>query len=290
MAKAWLLDLIERTPPREIRGIPMTWVLEEGPALVSDILRGLGDPAPPGGLELPAEGLERVGELAQLRHGAAAHEIPRDLAALQALLVEALRREIPERRMGAFAGSVARLAEIFGDVQAQVSQRLVRERSGDAAVDPVTGLPGEAELHEWFRILISETRHDQPLAVLVVDVDGIAHIHEAYGRDAGERILDAVASLVRRQIPPGDRAFLMADHRLCVLSPQRAAADVLPLAERLCELVDEAQDPSGPRIAISAGIASCPEHGSDSQSLLDAAEEASWAAKAAGRGAAVVGA
>ena len=290
LAKAWLLDVLERTPLREIERVPVAWIAAEGPALVADIVRGLADRAPAGELELPADGIERVGRLAALRQGEAALEIPRDLAALQSLLVEALRREVPERRLGAFAGSVGRLAEIFGDIQAEVAERLVRERSGGATVDPLTGLPGEAELHEWIRILLAEERrHREPFSVLRMDVDGLDHINDAYGREAGDRMLRAVAAVVRRQIRPVDRAFRLTEGSLCVLCPHQDAAQTLPVAERLCELVDHSQAESGPRIAISAGLASCPEHGDEAERLLQAAEEASWAAKAAGRGVAVGG-
>ena len=59
--------------------------------------------------------------------------LPRELAALQSLLIEALDREIPERDRGEFARAVSRLAEVFGAVQSAAMESLVRERSGEAA-------------------------------------------------------------------------------------------------------------------------------------------------------------
>lgn len=284
LAKAWLLAVLERTPLDEIEAVPVSWIADEAPGLIADIMRSLADPAPSGELELPAAGIERISELGSLRQGSSALEIPRDLAALQALLIEALRREVPERHLGAFAGSVGRLASIFGDIQAQVAERLVQERSGGATVDPLTGLPGKAELHEWMRIQLAEfQRQSWPFAVLMVDVDGLSRINQAYGREAGDRMLRAVAGVVRRQIRPVDRAFRVAEDEFCVLAPQQTADEALPVAERLCELVERSQG-DGHRVAISVGLAACPEHGSDAESLLAAAEEAAWAAQAAGRG------
>ncbi len=287
--KNWLLDVLQRTPLEQMDEVPIAWIANEGPALIADIVRGLSGPLSSRDLELAEEGLERVGQLGALRQGASALEIPRDLAALQALLIEALRREVPERQVGAFAASVERLAEIFGDIQAQVSERLVAERSGGATVDPLTGLPGQAELHEWMRILLSEHRsHGRPFAVILIDCDGLGRINEADGREAGDRMLRAVSALVRRRIRSVDRAFRLADDQLCVLAPDQTASEALPLAEQLWELAfDRSQANEGPIIAITAGLASCPEHGEDAEKLLGAAEEASWAAKAAGRGVAV---
>lgn len=285
LAKAWLLEVLQRTPLEDIEEVPVSWIAAEAPALIADIVRSLSNPAPSGDIELPADGIERIAELGELRQGESAVEIPRDLAALQALLIEALRREIPERQTGAFAGSVGRLASIFGDIQAQVSQRLVRERSGGATVDPITGLPGQAELHEWIRIQLTEhQRNDQPFSLLLIDVDGLNRINQAHGREAGDRILRGVAAVVRRQIRPVDRAFRIADDEFFVLAPQQGTDEALPMAERLCELVERSQGTDGHRVAISIGLAGCPEHGTEAEALLAAAEEASWAAKAAGRG------
>ncbi len=89
---------------------------------------------------------------------------------------------------------------------------------------------------------------------------------------------------MRRQIRPVDRAFRVADDEFVVLAPQQVSDDALPIAERLCELVERSQGTEGHRVAISIGLASCPEHGTEADGLLAAAEEASWAAKAAGRG------
>jgi diguanylate cyclase (GGDEF)-like protein len=286
--KNWLLDVLQRTPLEHMDEVPIAWIASEGPALIADIVSGLSEPLSSRDLELAEEGLERVDQLGALRQGASALEIPRDLAALQALLIEALRREVPERQVGAFAASVERLAEIFGDIQAQVSERLVADRSGGAAVDPLTGLPGQAELHEWMRILLSEhRRHGRPFAVMLIDCDGLGRINEAHGREAGDRVLRAVSALIRRRIRSAGRVFRLADDELCVLAPDQAASEALPLAEQLRELIDRSQASDGPIIAITAGLASCPEHGEDAESLLAAAEEASWAAKAAGRGVAV---
>jgi diguanylate cyclase (GGDEF)-like protein len=288
LAKAWLLGVLERTPLTEMDEVPIAWVASEGPSLIADIVRGLSDPGASRDLQLPAEGVERIGELGHLRQGEAALQIPRDLAALQSLLIEALRREVPERRLGSFAGSVERLAEIFGDIQAQIGERLVRDRSGGAKVDPLTGLPGSADMHEWMRMLTAEQRrHGDPFSVLVIEVEGLARINEAFGVEAGDRMLRAIASVLVRNVRPVDRAFRLAEDEFCVLAPAQDAAATLPLAERLCELVDRSQTKDGPMHAISAGLASCPEHGDDPDTLLAAAQEASWAAKAAGRGVSV---
>jgi diguanylate cyclase (GGDEF)-like protein len=284
LAKDWLLRLIERTPLDEVAEIPVSWIAAEAPPLIADIVAALRDPGEETASRLEEAARERLAELTRSREGSASAEhIPRHLAALQALLVEAIRREIPERRAGEFADAVERLAEVFGSVQGAVLGKLVDERAGGAQVDALTGLPGPVQLEEWMRLLFADQqRYEQGFAVAVIDIDGLSKINEAYGRDAGDRLLTAVAGVVERQIGVADRAFRLGEDELCVLAPRQDAAELEPIAERIAALVADSQASEGPRIAIAIGIAACPADGTSRDELLEAAQEATYAAKAAG--------
>jgi GGDEF domain-containing protein len=54
------------------------------------------------------------------------------------------------------------------------------------------------------------------------------------------------------------------------------------MATQLAELIANSQLDEGPRLAVAIGIASCPQDGSSAEELVEAAEQASYAAKAAG--------
>ena len=137
LAKAWLVRIIEQTPPSELGDLPVDVIAAEAPPLIAEILRELstGADAP----ELAPEGRRHARELGRMRRASdRPSRLPQDLAALQAVLIEALRREVPEREPGAFAESVRRLAGIFGEIQSSVNEQLVEERSGNAEPDVVT--------------------------------------------------------------------------------------------------------------------------------------------------------
>jgi diguanylate cyclase (GGDEF)-like protein len=283
LAKAWLVRIVERTSPSDLGDLPVSWIANEAPPLIAEIVRELTNRSDPA--ELPPEGHRRARELGKMRRGTAAPaQIPQDLAALQALLIEALRREVPEREPGGFAASVGRLAEIFGAINSSVAESLVEERSGFAKRDETSGLPGSAQLHEWLRILVAEyRRYAHPFALLLVDIDGLARINDAYGRQVGDRMIGAVTAAIERQVRTVDRAFRLAEDEFCVLSPHQVAARVQPLADRLTSSVNGWQQHEGPRMTVTVGVASCPEHGDHPERLLEAAEEATYAAKASGR-------
>ena len=259
-------------------------MVDEAPPLIANILGALGDPEAATGAELEPEQRRRAETLAALRDGPhAPSQIPRDLAALQGLLVEAVRREVPESEPGAFARAVGRLVDVFGSIQGEVTRSLVESRSGGAAHDPVTGLPGPVQLDEWLRVLLAEQRrYGHPFALALVDVDGLARINEAHGRPTGDRMLTAVAGVLRRQLRDVDAAFRLEEDEFAILAPHCDAAGLVPLANRIAELITSSQADEGPRIAIAAGVISCPTDGTSAERLLESAAEATYAAKAAG--------
>jgi diguanylate cyclase (GGDEF)-like protein len=283
LAKAWLVRIIERTPAAQLGELPVDVIAAQAPPLIAEILRELSNGAD--GPELAPEGRRHARELGTMRRATDRQsQLPKDLAALQSVLIEALRREVPEREPGAFAESVGRLAGIFGEIQSAINEQLVEERSGGAERDDATGLAGSSQLHEWLRILVAEyRRYAHPFALLLVDIDGLGRINEAYGDEVGDRMIAAVGSAIEQQVRTVDRAFRLADDEFCVLAPHQVASRVGPLADRLTSTVNGWQHHDGPRMSVTVGVASCPEHGDDPERLFEAAEEANYAAKASGR-------
>jgi diguanylate cyclase (GGDEF)-like protein len=284
LAKEWLMRLIERTPLPQVGELPVAWIVSEAPPLIADIVGALSAPPAEPGSELAEAQRRRATMLTRLREGPGAPEqISRDLAALQALLVESIHRELPERRPEGFACAVERLAEIFGRIQGALASTFVDENAGDPPSDPLTGLPGPAQLEEWMRILLAgHERYGHGFALAVIDVDGLARINDAYGRESGDRLVRAVAAVIRGQVRSADPAFRLEEDEFAVLAPHTEVAGLVAMARRAAELIESSQAPDGPRIAIAAGVVACPVDGNSVEQLLEAAAEATYAAKAAG--------
>ena len=283
LAKEWLVEVIERTPLADVDELPVSWIAQEAPPLIAEILGQLSDPGSPRELVLTPAARERAASFAAKLGAGGAERLPRELAALQALLIQALGREIPERDRGEFARAVGRLAEVFGAVQSAALESLARERSGDAARDPDTGLPGPAELNEWLRILLAEHRRmGAPFALAHVEIEGVERITAGYGEGASWRMVAAVAAVVSGQLAGQERAFRTGAGQLVVVAAGAEARDLIELAARIGDVVERSQAERGPRVSITVGLASCPAHAVDAEELLDAAEEAAWAARAAG--------
>jgi diguanylate cyclase (GGDEF)-like protein len=290
LAKAWLQGILDRASLEQIGELPLAELAREAPALVADVLREAG------GSASGATARARLAELAAV-HGGAVHG---DLAALQVVLLGALRREAQDRE--AYARGAERLAEAFGSLHAALGEAVPAPgRAADRAAPPATppepeivaragpgGLGGIGELHDSFaRLLAGYRRYRHPFAVLSVDVEGLRRINDAHGREAGDRVLDAVGAALKRELRTVDYAFRYTEDDFCVLAPFHDARQVVPLAERLRGAAAAALAPDAPAVSLAIGIASCPEHGESAVQLLDAAQQATYAAKATGNGIAV---
>ena len=285
LAKEWLVEVIERTPLRDLDDLPLAWIAQEAPPLIAEILGQLSDPGAARELNLPPAARERAASLATERSGtAAAARLPRELAALQSVLIEALGRSSHPPDRHEFARAVGRLAEVFGAVQSAALAALVDERGVATAPDPRTGLPGPAELHEWLRMLALDLRRgERSLALAHVELDGVDRITSGYGADSRERIVAAVVALLKGQLGPGQHAFRRGEGQLVVVAPDAEPARLVELGARLSDLVESAQSDGGPRVGVTVGVAVGPDHGEPGEALLAAAEEAAWAARASGQ-------
>ena len=185
LAKEWLLQMIDRTPLPEVGELPVPWVVEEAPPLIADILRALAEPEEATATELEPAQRRRAETLAALRDGPrAASQIPRDLATLQPLLLEASAARSREREPGDFARAAGRLADDLRLDPGRGHPLAGREPRGRRRrTIPSPGCPAPVQLDEWLRVLLAEQRrYGHPFALALVDVDGLARINEAYGR------------------------------------------------------------------------------------------------------------
>ena len=269
LAKAWITRLVERTPLRELGTVPLGQLGDEAPSLIITALGALSDPARgPGELAHAGQQLaELFGEAAE-RAPAAGRDTPADEAA--------------PAEAAAPARKVAPPAEVAGADEVTSADRGAAV-NGDAPVDEVTGLPGPEGLDRCLGGLLAEQRrYGQPFSLALVDVDGLARVNEAHGRKAGDRMLAAVAAILRRQLREVDFLFRTEDDEFAIVAPHTGPARLVPMAQRVAKLIADSQDPDGPRLAVAAGVVGCPADGVGADRLLESATEAIYAAKASG--------
>jgi diguanylate cyclase (GGDEF)-like protein len=290
LAKQWLVRLIERASLDEIREFPTERIARELPELITDLLGSVSDGDDH--YDLSKEQAERAASLATLRAGgrdARAADVSRDIAALQSVLLRALRDEL-EGDPVRFAEAVEQLVEATAAIQAEAMEAHVQSRSRElesqANTDPLTGLGNLRALQRRLANLLDvHKRYQHPFGLLLMDIDGLKRINDSHGHQAGDRILMQVGMSLRRSIRSVDTAARIGGDEFCILLPEQDLKSAAKLAARLATAVEEeVASPGEPPVTVSIGVAASPEHGDDAEALIDTADRAMYRAKAAGEG------
>lgn len=172
--------------------------------------------------------------------------------------------------------------------------RVHEEAQRLSLTDPLTGLSNYRYLRESLRREVERaSRFGRDLAVLALDLDHFKEVNDGYGHAAGDAVLAEFARRLRAEIREVDFAFRQGGEEFVVLLPETDADGASVLAERLGTavrrspvLVVSAGGSPAPRripVTVSIGIAVFPHHGATGAAVLEAADDALYAAKAGGR-------
>jgi len=163
--------------------------------------------------------------------------------------------------------------------------RAGRERFRElAGRDDLTGLPNRRRFREHYaRVTARSYRFSEPVALLLVDVDGLKDINDRWGHMAGNAALRHVARIVRERKRTEDLAARWGGDEFVLLLPgadapaaERVAGDILRAAER--SVLKGPPSRVTVTIGIAAGVAASPRH-----DFFAAADRALYEGKKAGR-------
>jgi diguanylate cyclase (GGDEF)-like protein len=228
--------------------------------------------------------------------GSPAGRIAREVSSLQAALLAKLRHELDHEDPEQFAAAAQRLAADFGSVTATAVDAAYEQAASPGPPGPApASAPAQDEHRELTSLFqpghmrrrldqMAETnrRYGHPFALAVFDASGPG----TRNGDAGggqETALAIVGAALRDSIRIVDEAFRLEEDAICVLAPNLQTVEAVQMAERLLGKLEELERAGGLRIAVSAGVVACPEHGADVEQLLHKADAAMWRARAVGQ-------
>jgi diguanylate cyclase (GGDEF)-like protein len=131
----------------------------------------------------------------------------------------------------------------------------------------------------------SRERRDNHYSVAVLDLDHFKSINDAFGHDAGDRVLARVAALLLDHVRAGDAVVRTGGEEFVVLMPGAEDPDAVACGERLRAVI--AAEPwdaiaDGLAVTASVGVATAPD-GRELEALATLADRRLYAAKRAGR-------
>jgi diguanylate cyclase (GGDEF)-like protein len=147
--------------------------------------------------------------------------------------------------------------------------------------DPLTRIHNRRFLFSHLRALVSGARrHDRPLSVAMVDLDGFKGVNDRRGHAVGDAMLVAVARALRGGLRKEDAVGRLGGEEFLALLPDTGPSAAMRAAERLRAAVAAADGPEP--VTASVGWATL-EPGEDGDDLVRRADDALYEAKAAGR-------
>jgi len=176
-----------------------------------------------------------------------------------------------------------------GQIALALASLQLREKLRDQSIrDPLTGLFNRRFMEESLdRELVRAKRKGHPLSVLFLDIDHFKRFNDTFGHDAGDFVLESVADLLRRFFRGDDVACRCGGEEFAVILPeslaQHAAARANALRDEVKKLGLQHRGVSLAAITLSIGVATFPEHGTNSDDLLRMADQCLYQSKAAGR-------
>ncbi len=164
---------------------------------------------------------------------------------------------------------------------------LQHQLSEQATRDSLTGLFNRRYLDDTLaREVARAKRDDQPLSLVMIDMDNLKEINDQHGHAIGDLILQAMAKLMEKKSRRSDIACRFGGDEFVMVLPGMSSATAARRTEDWLSAL-AGTNPSREKLKIkptlSAGISSFPEHGQDAEALLREADKAMYAAKAAGR-------
>jgi two-component system, cell cycle response regulator len=165
--------------------------------------------------------------------------------------------------------------------------RLHEEAQRLSLTDSLTGLFNYRYLRESLRRELERAaRFGRTLAVVALDLDHFKDVNDTYGHAAGDLVLVEIARRIRGVTREVDVAFRRGGEEFVILLPETDATGGSALARRLASEVRGTPVRAREHmisVTVSIGVAVYPEHGATGPAVLEAADIALYAAKAAGR-------
>jgi diguanylate cyclase (GGDEF)-like protein len=159
--------------------------------------------------------------------------------------------------------------------------------------DALTGLFNRRYMEESLeRELRRAVRNNQPVALLMIDIDHFKQFNDTFGHQAGDTLLRAFGNFLKQRTRGQDVACRYGGEEFVLILSDAAIEGACQRAEilrkELTELMVQHAGQPLAAISISIGVAACPKHGTTAEELVRAADQALYHAKVDGRDRVVV--
>lgn len=192
--------------------------------------------------------------------------------------------------LGQFTAAKQQLAKTVAEniALALANLKLRQTLHNQSIRDPLTGLFNRRYMEESLEREIQRCdRKQQPLSIIMIDLDYFKRFNDTFGHEAGDAVLREVAQFLQKFVRGSDIACRYGGEEFILILPEASLEVTYKRAEQLREGIKHLK--LEPRyyafgsLTLSIGIASFPEHGTCIEFVIRAADAALYRAKNEGR-------
>lgn len=149
--------------------------------------------------------------------------------------------------------------------------------------DPLTNAHNRRSLYDFLETEVHRVRrYGGALSVIMFDIDQFKEINDDLGHVAGDRVLVAIAELVREQLRGVDRLCRYSGEEFLIIAPGTGLRHAYALAERLRTIIAAASFDTIARVTCSFGV--CGFEGEENaDALVRRADDLMYKARRSGR-------
>ena len=170
------------------------------------------------------------------------------------------------------------LESVCQHASSALNNALTFEKTKESAlVDPLTELPNARGFYMMLEQRIAECQRmsNESLAVISMDVDNFKSINDQYGHAMGDRVLAAVAAVIRKELRQMDILTRYAGDEFVAIMPMASSHIAAAVGERIRNAVESqkfaVRGDKSVQLGISVGVACFPDQGETTEELLTAA-------------------
>ncbi len=166
--------------------------------------------------------------------------------------------------------------------------KLREQLRNDSIRDALTGLFNRRYLDEYLKQEIIKAKgNQQPLSIVMVDVDHFKRFNDTYGHDVGDMVLRELAKFLQSQVRESDIVCRYGGEEMTLIFINTPLSIAKQRAENICsgvrELSIQNQGEILSSVTVSLGVACFPLDGTTGEEILQRADRALYQAKKAGR-------
>jgi diguanylate cyclase (GGDEF)-like protein len=155
--------------------------------------------------------------------------------------------------------------------------------------DPLTGLKNRLALESEIDVEVERALRGRTiLSVVIGDLDHFKSVNDQLGHRAGDEALVRVGRILAERRRAGDSIARTGGEEFTLLLPGASEHEAYLVAERLRSTVEREFAEDAVSLTFSFGVATYPEHGRSADAVIEAADQALYAAKALGRNRSVI--